>query len=70
MNEQDLEQLKDLIPLLIPILIVQLALIIAALVDLIRRPVTRGPKWVWLIIILFVNLLGPIAYFVFGREDE
>jgi hypothetical protein len=68
MNE--LDTLRQFIPLLLPILLIQLALIIAALWDLAKRPKTRGPKWVWVLIILFVNLIGPIIYFVVGREDE
>jgi hypothetical protein len=43
---------------------------ITALVDLIRRERTRGPKWVWLLVILLVNYIGPILYFVIGRRDE
>ena len=65
-----MEQLKEYLPLLIPIIILQLALAIAALLDWAKRPQTRGPKWLWLILILFVQWLGPIAYFVFGREEQ
>ena len=68
MNELDV--LRQYLPLLIPILIIQLALVVAALIDLVRRPSTRGPKWVWVLVILFVNFIGPIIYFVVGREDE
>ncbi len=64
-----MDTIKDLIPLLIPILLIQLALVVAALWDLAKRPKTRGPKWLWVCIILFVNLLGPIIYFVVGREE-
>lgn len=64
-----MEELRELLPLLIPILVLQLILIVVALLDLSRRAVTRGPKWVWVLVILFVNLLGPIIYFVFGREE-
>ena len=32
--------------------------------DLVRRAQTRGPKWLWALVILFVNLIGPIIYFV------
>lgn len=63
-------ELSRLIPLLIPLLIIQLALMIVALVDLIRRPQVRGPKWLWLVIILFVNMIGPIIYLVVGRKEE
>ena len=70
MNEQEIQQIQELLPLLIPVLIVQLALIAAALIDLIRRPKTRGPKWLWVLVILFFNIIGPIVYFIVGREEE
>lgn len=65
-----MNEIKEYLPLLAPILLIQLLLIVAALYDLTRRHTTRGPKWVWVLIILFINLIGPIAYFVVGREDE
>ena len=58
------------LPLLVPILVIQLALLAFALLDLVKREHTRGPKWVWLLVILLVNFIGPIIYFVVGREDE
>ncbi len=64
-----MEQLRELLPFLIPILLLQLGLMAVALVDLARRERTRGPKWAWVLIILCVNLIGPIIYFVFGREE-
>lgn len=65
----DLELFKDLLPLLIPIAVIQLGLMIAALVDLARRNSTNGPKWLWVLVILFVNLIGPVVYFLVGREE-
>ena len=64
-----MEVLTEYLPLLVPILIIQLVLIIFALVDLVRRDQTRGPKWVWVLVILFVNMVGPIIYLLLGRED-
>jgi hypothetical protein len=61
--------LRQVLPFLIPILLLQLGLIVVALIDLARRERTRGPKWVWVLVILFVNLIGPILYFVVGREE-
>lgn len=55
---------------LAPIFIIQLILIIVAVVDLIRIERTRGPKWLWVLIILFVNIIGPILYFVIGRRNN
>lgn len=69
-NTSILDQLMKLLPLLIPLFLIQLGLMIAALVDLIKREKTKGPKWMWIIIVIFVNMIGPIVYFVVGREDE
>jgi hypothetical protein len=62
---------EQVIALLIPIVLIQLGLMIAALIDLERdeRRVRGGSKFVWAIVIVFVNVIGPILYFVAGREE-
>jgi hypothetical protein len=47
----------------------QISLLVAALVDIRRRPARRirGSKRLWTAA-SFVNTVGPIAYFVFGRR--
>jgi hypothetical protein len=49
--------------------VVQLILLVAALVDLRRRPPDQvnGPKPLWMAISL-VNFVGPLAYFALGRK--
>ena len=49
--------------------VVQLALLAAALWDIRRRPAQeiKGSKWMW-VAISFINFVGPIAYFLFGRK--
>jgi hypothetical protein len=64
-----MEDLGELIPLLIPIILLEIALVVIALTDLVRRERTKGPKWVWVLVIVFLNLIGPIVYLLFGRED-
>jgi hypothetical protein len=48
---------------------VQVALLIAALADIWRRPKEeiRGDKRLWMAV-SFINFVGPISYFVFGRR--
>jgi hypothetical protein len=58
------------IPFLIPILLLQLGLMIYCLLDLARREKTRGPKWMWAIIIVLGELLGPVIYLLVGRSEE
>lgn len=67
---EGLDELIKYIPYLIPVVVVQLILLVVALLDLLKREKTRGPKWVWVLVILFVNLFGPIIYFLFGRDNE
>lgn len=64
-----METINQYLPLIVPLLIIQLGLIIAALWDLIKREKTNGPKWLWVILILFINYIGPILYFVIGRDE-
>jgi len=42
---------------------------VAMLIDLKRRPAdrVRGPKWMWTGL-AFVNLVGPVSYFLVGRR--
>jgi hypothetical protein len=65
-----MEEFLKYLPLIIPLLLIQFALMIFALIDLAKREKTRGPKWLWVLIIVFGELLGPIIYFVAGRTDE
>ena len=62
---------EQLIALLAPIIIIQLALMIGALFDLEKdeRRVRGGSKLVWALVIVFVGIIGPILYFTAGREE-
>jgi hypothetical protein len=64
-----MEEFSRFIPLLIPLFLLQLVLTVAALVDIIRNKRTRGPEWVWMLVVIFVATIGPIIYFVAGREE-
>lgn len=49
--------------------VVQVGLLFAALADIHRRPQEeiRGNRWLWTAA-AFVNFVGPISYFLFGRK--
>jgi drug/metabolite transporter (DMT)-like permease len=61
-----------ILPLLIPILIIQIGLQIYALVDLYRQPgeKIKWSKWLWVVIIVLGEILGPIVYFILARKEE
>lgn len=62
--------ITKLVPLLIPIILLQLGLQIAALISLAKRKKVRfNNKIIWVAIIILTNMFGPIIYFV-ARGDE
>lgn len=65
------QDVVELLRLLWPLIVVQVALAVWAIVDIARRKKTRtlSPA-IWIIICLFFNLVGPIAYILVGRAEE
>lgn len=63
--------LQEILPLLIPLIVLQLTLMAVALYDLTRpdRRVRGDNKLAWGAVIVFGQLLGPLVYFFVGRED-
>jgi hypothetical protein len=62
----------DILLLLIPILVIQLGLLVIALRDLLQpdRRVRGDSKLLWGVIIVAVNIIGPILYFAVGRDES
>lgn len=58
----------DLLPILLPILLLGLAIVIVALVSLFKKALPFADKALWLVIILVVQLLGPIIYLAVGSK--
>lgn len=65
----DLSILREYLPLLIPVILLQYGLMIFALVDAIKREKPKGPKWAWILVIVLINIIGPIVYLLVGREE-
>ncbi len=67
----NLSEISAMIPLLIPLLVIQLVLIGIALRDLVRRKrVKGGNKLLWGLVIVFIQYIGPILYLTIGREED
>lgn len=61
---------SKLLFLLLPLVLLELGLKVAALLGLARAERVRwGNKPVWAAIILLVGMFGPLAWFFLGRED-
>jgi hypothetical protein len=63
---------EQILALLAPIILIQLGLMVVALLDLEKedRRVRGGNKLVWILVIAFLNVIGPIVYFVAGRDES
>ncbi|OTP12603.1 hypothetical protein A5844_000836 [Enterococcus sp. 10A9_DIV0425] len=63
--------IKEYLPFLIPLIIIQFVLMIAAVIHIIRHDKFRfGNKALWIIISVFLNIIGPVLYFTIGRSDD
>lgn len=66
-----MDALLEMLPLLIPILVLDTALAVAAALHVLRHPHYRfGSKAFWLVVVVVFLLFGPIIYFVVGRGKD
>ncbi|MGM9924525.1 MAG: PLD nuclease N-terminal domain-containing protein [Bacillus sp. (in: firmicutes)] len=61
---------STLLQILLPVIILQLILLVTALMSLAKQEHTNGPKWLWAVLIVFMNIVGPILYFIVGRKER
>lgn len=66
-----MEVFVKMMPLLIPILILDVALAIIAVIHVLRHQQYRfGNRTFWLVIVIVLLLFGPLIYFVFGKGEN
>lgn len=60
----------ELLIIVIPIVVVEVILAILALLGIHRMYGCRnGNKTVWTVVVLLIQIIGPILYFVFGKGN-
>lgn len=57
-----------LILAIVSLAVIQTVLMLVAVVSIMRKNVPTGDKVFWLLIVLIVNLIGPIIYFAVGSS--
>ena len=60
--------LGRLLLVLSPLIAINFVLMIAAILSLARKTLPWGRKWGWLLLVLLVDLIGPIIYFAVGSN--
>lgn len=67
----DLETLKEFLPFIIPLVIVQFTLLGYTIYHILTHDhYKRGNRTIWMIVaIIGMEFIGPILYFVLGKEE-
>ena len=66
-----MDHYMEYMPFLIPLIILEIALAITALIHVLRHPHYRfGNRLFWIPVVMLVQIIGPVFYFAFGRGEE
>ena len=67
-----MKEVNDFLPLIIPLVIVEFGLLFYTIRHILTHDTyKRGSRAVWLIIVIVgMQFIGPILYFIFGKEDD
>lgn len=66
-----IQNYTDFLPILIPLVLLQLVLLVTAIMHLVKNDrLTQQNKLIWALVIIFVNIIGPIIYLIFGRKED
>lgn len=67
-----MNNLKDILPFLIPLAVAEIALLLFTLHHILtHNTYKRGSRALWLVIaIIGMEFIGPILYFLLGKEED
>ena len=67
-----MEQIMEFLPFLIPLVIVEFGLLAYTIYHILtHKHYKRGNRTLWLIVVIvLMNCVGPILYFLLGKEEE
>jgi hypothetical protein len=65
-----MDLIREYLPFLIPLFLVEVSLTVAAILHILKHPHYRfGTRVLW-IILAFVQIIGPVIYFAFGKGED
>ena len=67
-----MSDIKEMLPFLIPLVVVEIALLGYTLYHILtHKTYKRGSRGLWIAVALIgMNFIGPILYFLLGKEDS
>ena len=70
MINTDFGSIMPLMPVLAPLALLQLGLMIFALIHAVKAKSFKvGNKVLWIVLIVLIDIIGPVLYFIIGRGD-
>lgn len=67
----NIDLLIEYLPFIVPLILLQIGLAVFSAIHVVRHPHYRfGNRMMWLLVVLLIQWIGPLVYFVFGRGDE
>jgi len=68
---KDFSDLQQILPLLLPLVLIQLGLLALGVWDWAHHQSFRYlNRWGWLAIIVLIGTFGPLIYLLLGREES
>ena len=65
-----MEQISEFLPFIIPLALAQFGLMAYAVYHILTHKTYKiGNRAIWLVVSILINFIGPILYFVLGKED-
>ena len=67
-----MEEIKEYLPLIIPLVVVQIILLAVSIRHIMTHDnYKKGSRGLWLaIVIIGMQIWGPVLYFILGKEDD
>jgi hypothetical protein len=65
-----LKQLSEIIGYLIPVIILEYALVIYCIIDIVRKGVKNLNVAAWILIVVLFSLIGSVVYLLVGRKGD
>ena len=68
---KEMETIIQMLPYMVPLIVLEVALMAVALVDLAKRKhVTGGNKIIWVLVTVCIHIIGPVIYLIAGRKED
>ncbi len=66
-----MNDLNEMLPFLVPLVVVEFALLAVTLRHILtHKTFKRGNRALWLVVVIVgMNFIGPVLYFLLGKED-